>query len=190
MVRNRAVFLDRDGVINEPIVKDGKPGSPLFVSEIKICPGVSEGISKLREHGFELVVVSNQPEVSRGNLTLKTLQAINLEIARMTGIEHFYCCTHSDDDACVCRKPLPGMILSASADLSLDVQSSFLIGDRWKDILAGLNAGCKTIWIDREYKEVMPENYTYRVVNFLAAVHLVCLDAKKELVSDLKTSDN
>lgn len=190
MVRNRAVFLDRDGVINEPIITDGKPGSPLLVSEIKICPGVSEGISKLREHGFELVIVSNQPEVSRGNLSLKTLQAINLEIASMTGIEYFYCCTHSDDDACDCRKPLPGMILSASTDLNLDIHSSFLIGDRWRDILAGLNAGCKTIWIDRGYREVMPENYTYRVVNFLAAVQLVCLDAKKALVSDMRTSDN
>ena len=186
--KNRAVFLDRDGIINEAIVKDGRPTSPLKVSEVLICKGVNIGVSNLRKLGFELVVISNQPEVSRGRLTLSELLKINMKISKQTGLKHIYCCTHSDADECDCRKPAPGLIYKACSTLGLDPRSSYFVGDRWKDIEAGEKAGCKTIWIDKGYNEKSPENYTYRVTSFLEVVKIIDLELNMNGEGSLETT--
>jgi len=153
---NRAVFLDRDGVLNVAPVKDGKPLSPRGVNELRIVDDAKLSIMALIEKGFKIVVVTNQPEISRGNLTWNSLQEMHQVLKSELRIEHFYVCPHDDIDNCSCRKPKPGMILRAAQELSIDTDLSYLVGDRWKDIEAGQRAGCQCVYIERGYREKKP----------------------------------
>lgn len=154
---DRAVFLDRDGVINRAFVRDGKPYPPSSPGELEILPGVPEALSLLSAAGFRLVVVTNQPDVARGEQSRETVEAIHTLLRNQLPIDDFRVCYHDDVDRCSCRKPLPGMLLQAAADLGLDLSASFLVGDRWRDVEAGRNAGCMTIFIDYGYSERKPE---------------------------------
>lgn len=151
--RRRAVFLDRDGVINAAVVSDGVPHPPTGVSELVILPGVAEACGRLRNAGYVLVVVTNQPDVARGTTSMATVEALNAEISRRVPLDHFYVCPHDDRDGCGCRKPAPGLLKAAADDHGLDLGTSFVVGDRWRDIDAGLAAGCRTIHVDRGYIE-------------------------------------
>lgn len=124
---------------------------------MEIEDNVNEGLEILRKKGFELIVITNQPDIARGNLDFETLVAINKLIECKTGILHFYVCIHDDLDFCVCRKPKPGLILKAAHELDIDLRQSYLIGDRKSDIEAANNAGCIAIYIDRNYLELGPE---------------------------------
>lgn len=150
---NRAVFLDRDGVINRAIVKDGLPHPPSDVSELVIPDDVPEALTRLRESGFRLVVVSNQPDVARGMQSEGSVTAMNAILKDLLAIDEFRVCFHDDGDDCDCRKPLPGMLLEAAAGAHIDLAASFMVGDRWRDIEAGKRAGCRTIFVDHGYDE-------------------------------------
>jgi D-glycero-D-manno-heptose 1,7-bisphosphate phosphatase len=153
----RAVFLDRDGVVNRAILRDGKPYSPARVEELEIPPGTSEALGRLKELGFRLLVVTNQPEVARGRQSLEALAAIHAALRRsLPLLDDVLVCIHDDGDSCACRKPRPGLILDAARRYDLDPAASYLIGDRWRDIEAGQAAGCTTIWIDYGYQERGP----------------------------------
>lgn len=149
----RAVFLDRDGVINAAIVRDGKPYSPMSVREVRVLPGVGAACSRLRSAGFVLVAVTNQPEIARGRLGMETLEAIHEVIRREVPLDAIFVCPHDDADGCACRKPAPGLILDASETMGLDPTTSYCVGDRWKDIEAGREAGCTTVLVDAGYDE-------------------------------------
>ena len=149
----RAVFLDRDGVINRAVLKDGLPHPPSDISEIEIPMDVPEALSRLREAGYRLVVVTNQPDVARGIQTEDSILAINAALMDSLIIDEFRVCFHDDGDDCTCRKPLPGMLLEAASEAKIDLGASFLVGDRWRDIEAGKRAGCGTILIDNGYDE-------------------------------------
>lgn len=153
MMYNRAVFLDRDGVLNKSIIKEGKHYPPSSLQELIICDGVGRALQDLREAGFILLVVTNQPDVARGTTSRTTVESINNYLARELSLNKFYVCFHDDPDKCDCRKPLPGMLLQGAKDFQLNLSDSFMIGDRWKDIEAGKSAGCKTIWIDTANNE-------------------------------------
>lgn len=153
----RAVFLDRDGVVNRAQTINGLPQSPKELKDLKIIAGARTGVRLLAELGFEIVVVTNQPDVSRGKTKLAAIQEIHRFIEKKAGILKFYVCPHDDADMCECRKPRPGLILRAASDLNLDLKSSYLIGDRWKDIEAGNSVGCTTIFIDYGYLEPKPK---------------------------------
>lgn len=165
----RAVFLDRDGVINRAIVRDGKPYPPESLNGVEILPGVYDATRALKLAGFCLVVVTNQPDVARKTQTLEAVESINRHLGTALGISHFRVCYHDDGDSCRCRKPKPGLLLDAAAELGIDLPSSFLVGDRWRDIAAGEAAGCKTIWIDCGYDEEQPGNFDYRASSLLDA---------------------
>lgn len=137
--------------------------------EFEFTDGLLEAISRLRESGFELVVVTNQPDIAKNAISESFVEEIHLEIANITGIQHFYVCKHIDEDNCDCRKPKPGHLLRATSDLNLDLTQSFLIGDRWRDIEAGNLAGCKTIFIDYGYSEREPLPPYIRVKSVLEA---------------------
>ncbi len=154
----RAVFLDRDGVLNCAPVLAGKPTSPSGVSEVQILPGVAEACRRLRENGFLLIVVSNQPEVARGRLSRQAVEEINGFLRSRVPLDGVRVCYHDDNDACDCRKPKPGMLLAAARDCDIDLSRSFMVGDRWKDIEAGRRAGCGTIFIDHHYAEPHPRD--------------------------------
>ena len=159
----RAVFLDRDGVINAAVVRDGKPYAPADVSAVRILPGVRTALEQLGEAGFVRVVVTNQPDVARGAVSLGTVEAIHALLRRELPLDAIYVCYHDDADHCACRKPAPGMLLDAARDLDLDLAASFIVGDRWRDVEAGIAAGCRTIWINRHYQERAPTNFDVEV---------------------------
>jgi D-glycero-D-manno-heptose 1,7-bisphosphate phosphatase len=153
----RAVFLDRDGVLNEAIVRDGKPYPPAHLHELKIIPEAAAALQRLKRASLLLIVVTNQPDVARGTQTREGVESLHAAIAAALPLDAFYVCWHDDRDGCECRKPKPGMLLEAANRYAIDLQRSFLIGDRWRDVDAGHAAGCRTVQIDRGYNERSPQ---------------------------------
>ncbi len=157
MKLSRAVFLDRDGVLNEPVIRDGRPYPP-SLENLKIYPGAPEALGRLKQAGFLLIVVTNQPDVARGTQSREAVAAINNAIRAALPLDDLLVCWHDDRDVCDCRKPKPGLLLQAAAAFQIDLRRSFLIGDRWRDIDAGVAAGCRTILLDYGYRERQPAN--------------------------------
>lgn len=172
-----AVFLDRDGVINQALIRRGRPYSPRRRAEVIILDGVKESVSSLFSHNFEIVVVTNQPDVSRGIISESDLEEIHKFVAQETGIKHFYTCVHEDRSCCDCRKPKTGMLKRAAEDLSIDLKNSFLVGDRWRDIQAGQEIGCSCYFIDYNYQERRP-NLPYFQVESLREATKKILEKK------------
>jgi len=154
---NRAVFLDRDGVLNRPIMIDGKPHPPGSVADLVILPDVLPSLLDLKRAGFLLVVATNQPDVARGTLPREEVEAMHAKLRAELPVDDILTCYHDDSDRCECRKPLPGLLCQASRKYGLDLSSCFLVGDRWRDIDAGNRAGCRSILIDYGYRERCPE---------------------------------
>ena len=166
----RAVFLDRDGVLNRAIIRDGKPYAPKNVSELDILPGVDEACAALRKAGFLLIVVTNQPDVARGTLSRDDAAAVNRALSDRLPVDDVRVCYHDDSDRCSCRKPKHGLLLDATRDWHVDLSASYMVGDRWKDIEAGESAGCKTVFIDAGYSERKPNDPDYCVDSLVEAV--------------------
>ncbi len=154
----RAVFLDRDGVLNLPIVRNGLPHAPTSVAEFELYPEVPAACERLRSLGLALVVVTNQPDIARGTLDSAVVDAIHATLRDQIEVDGVYVCRHDDDDACDCRKPAPGLLVRAAGDLGLDLPRSVMVGDRWRDVEAGRRAGCRTVFIDRGYREPTPDS--------------------------------
>ena len=151
-----AVFLDRDGVINRALVRDGKPFPPASLEEFEILPQVASSLLDLKTHGFALFVITNQPDVARGTQTRAAVEGMHEVLASSLPIDDIFVCYHDDNDQCGCRKPQPGLLLEAQRKHGIDLSRSFVVGDRWRDIDAGRNAGCKTVLIDYGYRERKP----------------------------------
>jgi D-glycero-D-manno-heptose 1,7-bisphosphate phosphatase len=143
----KAVFLDRDGVINATIVRRGKPRAPQDLSEWVWIDGVHETLAALRARGYLLIVCTNQPDVSRGWQTREQVDEFHALVERSLPVARVYACFHDNEAACACRKPAPGMLLAGSAEFSVDLAQSFMVGDRASDIEAGRAAGCRTIYL-------------------------------------------
>lgn len=154
----KAIFLDRDGVLNSVIIKNGKPYPPPSVQELSIPSEVEDALISLKKAGFLLIGATNQPDVARGTTSKETIEAINSVLMDRLPLDEIRVCYHDDRDHCECRKPLPGLLKQAAIDYGIALNQSFMIGDRWKDIDAGRDAGCKTIWINRGYAEKKPIN--------------------------------
>lgn len=163
----RAVFLDRDGVINRAHVRSGVPRPSASVEELEILPGVPEALRRLRAAGFALVVVTNQPDIARGSTTRGTVDAIHARMRAELGLDDIRVCPHDDGDACTCRKPKPGLLLQAPR---YDMAASAMVGDRWRDVEAGRAAGCGvTILVDHGYDEPVPHEPDARVPSLAEA---------------------
>ena len=154
----RAVFLDRDGVINRPVMRDGKPYPPARVEELEVLPGVREALQRLHAAGFRLVVVTNQPDLARGTQGREVIDTMHARLAAALPIDEFRVCDHDDSDDCTCRKPKAGLLEAAAREAGLNLRASFMVGDRWRDVEAGRRAGCTTIFIDWGYDERRPEH--------------------------------
>lgn len=151
----KAIFVDRDGVLNEAPVREGKPLSPAQLAEVTIPPGVPGALAKLRRNGFRLIMVTNQPNIARGVQSRETVHGINRYLKDQLNLDSTEMCEHDDADNCDCRKPKPGMLLRAAARDNIALPASFLVGDRWRDIEAGRRAGCRTILIGNGYGEAL-----------------------------------
>lgn len=146
-----AVFLDRDGVLNRVFVRDGVTHPPTRVEEFELLPGAAEAVRRLHRAGVPLVVVTNQPDVARGRQTQDGVEAIHRRLLAELPMLHVLACYHDDGDGCACRKPKPGLLLEAAQRWWLDLRRSFLVGDRWSDVVAGQAAACRTILIETPY---------------------------------------
>jgi D-glycero-D-manno-heptose 1,7-bisphosphate phosphatase len=165
----RAVFLDRDGVLNRAIVRGGKPYPPASVDELEILPGVEDACRLLKEAGLKLIVVTNQPDVARGTTRREVVEEINRALQAALLLDDIRVCYHDDDAGCFCRKPKPGLIINAAKDWEIALQESFLVGDRWKDIEAGNAAGCHTIFINYGYSEPSDFHRSFEATSLLRA---------------------
>lgn len=173
----RAVFLDRDGVINRVIVRGGLPFPPASVSELEFLAGVAEAIEALRRAEFRLIVVTNQPDVATGLQRREAVEAIHARIRAQFPIDDIKVCYHTDEDGCPCRKPKPGLLFEAATQWSLDLRQSVMVGDRWRDIEAGKAAGCKTILVESGYAERRAEHPDAVVTSLLEASHVILSNA-------------
>lgn len=171
----RAVFLDRDGVLNETFVRDNRAYAPLTLHDFRLKEGVREQVARLRSLGFICIVVTNQPEVARGALDLGTLERMHDLLRTSVGVDDIYVCLHDPSEGCDCYKPKPGMLLAASKKWSVDLKHSFVIGDRWRDIEAGRAVGCYTILLDRPYSDCTTVDA--RVGDLAGAVEVILASA-------------
>jgi D-glycero-D-manno-heptose 1,7-bisphosphate phosphatase len=171
----RAVFLDRDGVINRALERDGKPYPPRALAEFEILPDVPEACARLKQAGFILIVTTNQPDVGRGTLEQKIVEAIHGEMCRRLPIDRVEVCYHPGKGAsdCDCRKPKPGMLLRAAKELGIDLARSWMVGDRWRDIDCGHAAGCRTVFIDRGYVEELKQPPHFRAADLAGAAEII-----------------
>lgn len=147
MIMKKAIFLDRDGVLNKLIIREGKAQAPYTLEEFELYQGVVEAVEKIKAAGFLAIVVTNQPDVARGWVARDSVDLINNKIKELLPVDDIKICFHVSADNCGCRKPLPGMLTEAAKEWDIDLKNSWMIGDRYGDISAGVNAGCKTILI-------------------------------------------
>lgn len=170
-----AVFLDRDGVINRALERDGFPYAPTSLNEFQIYPEVPDACAKLKAAGFLLVVATNQPDVGRGTMKQEVVESIHAEMCRQLPFDRVEVCYHPgySDSECDCRKPRPGMLLCAADELGIDLAQSWMVGDRWRDIDCGHAAGCRTVLIDRHYAEALKQPPDFRVENLLEAAEII-----------------
>lgn len=174
----RAVFVDRDGVLNRAVVRDGRPYPPAGVDDFELLDGVVGAVSDLRAAGFLVIVVTNQPDIATGKQTAAMVDAMHEKLRRALPVDDIRVCPHTDAAGCACRKPLPGMLLAAAAALDIDLGRSFMVGDRWRDVDAGKAAGCETFFIDYGYDERPPAIAPDHVVGDLAeAARTILADA-------------
>ena len=180
---NRCVFLDRDGVLNKSIVRGGKPYPPNSAEELEVYPDVPGGCERLKQAGFLLVTVTNQPDVGRGKQTRVAVEAINQKLSEIIGVlDRFEVCFHAGADygePCDCRKPAAGMVYRAAGALKIDLASSFMIGDRWQDVDCAHAAGCRAIFIDHGYAEPLRQKPDITVKTFGEAVEAVLNDDRE-----------
>jgi D-glycero-D-manno-heptose 1,7-bisphosphate phosphatase len=170
-----AVFLDRDGVINRAVVRDGRPYPPDDLASFEFLPGVVEAVAALRAAGFVVVAATNQPDIATGKQSAAVVEAMHELTRRTLGLDDIRMCVHTDADGCACRKPKAGMLSDAAADLGLDLSRSYMVGDRWRDIDAGRAAGCVTFFIDYGYREKGPSAPPDHVVRDLAEAAQIIL---------------
>jgi D-glycero-D-manno-heptose 1,7-bisphosphate phosphatase len=148
-----AVFLDRDGVVNQLVYRDGKAVSPRSIEAFVFVSGIQAAVKRLKAAGFPVFIVTNQPDIARGKMAAIALDQMTERIYQTLPIDDLRVCPHDDCDDCTCRKPRPGMLLDLAARWQVNLSRSFIVGDSWKDIQAGKQAGCRTILIAREYNQ-------------------------------------
>ena len=172
----RAVFLDRDGVLNASVIRQGKPYPPDSLADLMVLPGVREALLTLRAAGYINIVVTNQPDVGAGKQRVEVVEAIHDRLRRELSLDDVKVCYHTDDQKCDCRKPNPGMLLEAARVHDIDLTQSFLVGDRWRDVAAGQAAGCGCFFVDYEYQEQRPEKPYVAVKSLSEAAALILSD--------------
>lgn len=169
----RAVFLDRDGVINRSEIRHGRPYAPTDIAKLEILPGVPDALARLKSAGYVNLVVTNQPDIRTGKQTRTGVDAMHARLASQLAIDAFFVCDHTDEDGCDCRKPKAGLLVQAAVEWSISLSESWLVGDRWRDIAAGHAAGCKCCFVDYQYDERRPEQPFYPVNSLVEAVDVI-----------------
>ncbi len=160
MVARSAAFLDRDGVLVRSLLRYGKPHAPTCFEDFEILPGSEKAVDLLRQAGFLLVLATNQPDVGNGLVSREEVERMNEALDRALNLDAIKVCFHGQHEGCDCRKPLPGMLLDAAREMSIDLNRSYMVGDRRSDVEAGHAAGCRTVFIDQGYdrpEKILPD---------------------------------
>jgi D-glycero-D-manno-heptose 1,7-bisphosphate phosphatase len=178
----RAIFLDRDGVLNRAILRDGKPYPPPGLAQMELLPDVQPACQRLREADYLLILVTNQPDIARGLAREEDVLAINNYLQQFLGLDDVRVCPHDDASGCACRKPHPGLLIDAARDWDIDLGASYLVGDRWRDIEAAQRAGCSAVFIDYGYPERRPDPPFWPVNSLKEAASLILAADLKETV--------
>jgi D-glycero-D-manno-heptose 1,7-bisphosphate phosphatase len=176
-MKRPAVFLDRDGVINRAVVRDGIPHPPASLADFAILPGVPQALDALQARGYRIVVVTNQPDVARGTVSRELVGTFHQTLKSQLNIDAIFTCLHDTADGCDCRKPKPGLLIRAAEALEIDLSSSFMIGDRWRDMEAGRRAGCRTLFVDCGYRETAPTYCDVRIGSLVEASRIILAPA-------------
>jgi D-glycero-D-manno-heptose 1,7-bisphosphate phosphatase len=180
----RAVFLDRDGVLNRVTVRAGLPYPPQSLEEFALYDDVPEGCALLNAAGFILIVITNQPEIGRGQQSLATVEAMHEKLRSILPVlNRIEMCPHagrSYGNACVCRKPQPGMLQRAAAIVRIKLSESYFIGDRWRDVDCACAAGCRSVFIQRNYAEGLRCQPDFITASFSSAVDAILRDAQSQ----------
>lgn len=170
----KCLFLDRDGVVNECIVREGKPYPPASADEIRYVPGIHSLCQRAKSAGWLVIIATNQPDVGRGTTSLATVEEIHSKIARDLEVDEIKACYDPGrGQESLFRKPAPGLLLEAASKHGIDLTASYMIGDRWRDVACGLAAGCKTIFIDYGYSEQLTAKPDFTVPTLEAAAALL-----------------
>ena len=177
MSLHRAVFLDRDGVLSRSLLRDGKPVAPTRVEEFELLPGVADVAKRLRAAGFILVVVTNQPDVRTGLTQREAVEEMHRRLREWLPVDDIKVCYHVEADGCDCRKPKPGMLLAAARERGIDLKSSWMVGDRWRDVAVGKAAGCRTILVECHYAERKAEAPNFTVQSLPEAAEIILKQA-------------
>ena len=177
---SRAVFLDRDGVLNRALVRDGRPFAPRSLEEFALLPDVARATAALVAVGFRLIVVTNQPDVATGKTEQAQVEAMHARLLNELPIDDVLACYHTDEHDCPCRKPKPGMLHEAAQRWGIDLSRSYLVGDRWRDIEAGRAAGCRTILIESEYRE-RSAAADWTAASLAEAARTICSDSSTQI---------
>ncbi|MEP6669084.1 MAG: HAD-IIIA family hydrolase [Chthoniobacter sp.] len=174
LTRQRAVFLDRDGVINRPVVREGKPYPPATLAEFALLPGVEEACTRLKAAGWLLIVATNQPDVGRGTQRREEVEAMHAAMCAQLPIDRVEVSYDpGQGQPSEFRKPAPGMLLRAAREMDIDLAQSWMVGDRWRDIDCGAAAGCRTIFIDYDYDEKLRALPDFRAAGLLEAAAII-----------------
>jgi D-glycero-D-manno-heptose 1,7-bisphosphate phosphatase len=173
-----AVFLDRDGVLVIPEFRGGRSYAPVTIATFRLYDSAARQLGRLKEAGYLLVVVTNQPDVGRGIIAPGVLDEMHDRLAAALPVDLITSCIHEAKDACACRKPKPGMLLAAAEQLNIDLSASIMVGDRASDIEAGCAAGCRTVFIDLGYDEPRPAQCDFMVRSLGEAVDAVLASAE------------
>lgn len=168
-----AVFLDRDGVLVIPEFRHRRSYAPTSLDRFRLYDSAAVHLRRLKNAGYALVVVTNQPDVGRGVIAPEVLDEMHRRLAAELPVDLIQTCIHDRNDGCDCRKPKPGMLLAAADKLGIDLAASIMVGDRASDIEAGCAAGCRTIFIDLQYSEPKPAKYSLAVRSLGEAVDAV-----------------
>ena len=168
-----AAFLDRDGVITKSMVRDGRPYAPTRLEDMEILAGAGDAIEALCGAGYRVIVVTNQPDVGAAKVERSVVEAMHDKLFAALPIDEIKVCYHTEADGCDCRKPKAGMLLSAARDWRIDLSRSVMVGDRWRDIDAGKSAGCRTIFIDRQYAESLRQKPDFIVGSLAEAARII-----------------
>lgn len=170
----RAVFLDRDGVINRLISRDGGRFSPRTVMDFELLPGAPAATIRLAEFGFLTIVVTNQPDISRGLMSAAELDKMHVVMRQSCNIDDIYVCPHQDSDKCPCRKPAIGLIRDACAHHNISPKLSWIVGDRNSDIQAGISSGLRTVFVRDGQDQFLPNQAEFSVEDLSEAAEIIC----------------
>ena len=158
---DKAVFLDRDGVLVIPEFREGRSFAPVTLEGYRFYPDAPQALSRLKAAGYRLIVVTNQPDVGKGLVSQLVADEMHERLRKALPLDLIKACFHTQLTNCACRKPKPGMLLDAARELGIDLAESYMVGDRASDVEAGEAAGCRTVFIDLGYDERRPAAPTF-----------------------------